>query len=328
MRWDLKTDMAIPFVPRIDDAPYFVPTQVSPLIQRVIAKNPSKFSYHGTGTYIIGSKDVVVIDPGPLLDSHRDALHAALRDKNVVGIVVTHCHSDHSPLTQWLHDETNAPRYAIGPHKVYEGFIEEDDHDPSEDDPDEKKSDDEEEKETIDLAFSPDIAVKDGERFFESREFSLTAVATPGHTSNHLCVAMDAENALFSGDHVMGWSTTVVSPPDGDMRQYFESMHKVIGRTDSILWPTHGGPITDPQPFLRAYLEHRIERERQIIQQLAAGNNTIPGIVKVLYASIDKKLHRPARRSVWSHLRKLVEDGVVVTADGGAPRLLGEYALA
>lgn len=319
--------MAIPFVPRIDDAPYAVPEQVSPLIQRVIAKNPSKFSYHGTGTYILGTKDVVVIDPGPKLDSHRDALLAALKGRNVVGIVVTHCHSDHSPLTEWLHAETNATRYAIGPHKVYEGFVEEDDHDPSEEDPDEKKDESEEERETIDLGFSPDVAVRDGEVFLKTSEFSLTAVATPGHTSNHLSVAMDVDRTLFTGDHVMGWSTTVVSPPDGDMRAYIESMHKVIGRNDAILWPTHGGPITDPQPFLHAYLDHRLEREKQIVLQIAAGNDTIPGIVKVLYANIDKRLHRPARRSVWSHLRKLVDDGVVVTTDGGAPRLLGTYKL-
>lgn len=315
--------MAIPFVPRIDHEPYAQVVQVSPLVQRVIAQNPSKFSYHGTGTYLLGTDDVVVIDPGPKLDSHRLALTAALSGRNVVGIVVTHCHSDHSPLTQWLHEETGAPRFAIGPHRVYDGFVEEDDHDESEDDPTEVKDD--AERETIDLAFSPDIAVIDDERFLSTPEFSLTAVATPGHTSNHLAIAMDTEHALFTGDHVMGWSTTIVSPPDGDMRQYFESMHKVIARDDRILWPTHGGPITAPQEFLRAYLEHRMERERQIVQQIASGNVTIPGIVKVLYAQVDKKLHRPARRSVWSHLRKLVDDGVIATVDGGEPRLLGEY---
>lgn len=318
--------MAIPFVPRIDSAPYAIAEQMTPLIQRVIAQNPSKFSYHGTGTYILGTRDVVVIDPGPQLDSHRDALEVALQGRNVVGIVVTHCHSDHSPLTAWLHDVTSAPRFAIGPHRVYEGFIEEDDFDPSEEDPEEKKKTDEE-RETIDLDFAPDIAVQDGDTIIATHEFSLRAVATPGHTSNHLAVSMDVDNALFTGDHIMGWSTTVVSPPDGDMRAYFDSLHKVIGRRDSILWPTHGGPITEPQPFLSAYLEHRLQREQQIIQQLAAGNNTIPSIVKVLYASVDKRLHRPARRSVWSHLLKLVDEGRVVTVDGGAPRLLGEYAL-
>ena len=318
--------MAIPFVPRIDSAPYATAEQMTPLIQRVIAKNPSKFSYHGTGTYILGTRDVVVIDPGPILDSHRDALSHALECRNGVVIVETHCHSDHSPLTKWLDEVTNALRFGIGPHRVYEGFVEEDDFDPSEEDPEEKKDNDEE-RETLDFDFSPDIAVVDGETIISTHEFSLKAVATPGHTSNHLAVAMDVDRALFTGDHVMGWSTTVVSPPDGDMRAYFDSLHKVIGRHDSILWPTHGGPITEPQPFLAAYLEHRQQREQQILQQLAIGNNTIPGIVKVLYASIDKRLHRPARRSVWSHLRKLVDDGVVATADGGAPRLLGAYAL-
>ncbi len=315
--------MAIPFVPRIDHEPYAQVVQVSPLVQRVIAQNPSKFSYHGTGTYLLGTDDVVVIDPGPQLDSHRLALTAALSGRNVVGIVVTHCHSDHSPLTQWLHEETGAPRFAIGPHRVFDGFVEEDDHDESEEDPTEAKDDTE--RETIDLAFSPDIAVVDNERFFSTPEFSLTAVATPGHTSNHLAIAMDSERALFTGDHVMGWSTTIVSPPDGDMRQYFESMNKVIARDDQILWPTHGGPVTEPHEFLVAYLEHRMERERQIVAQISSGNTTIPGIVKVLYAQVDKRLHRPARRSVWSHLRKLVDDGVIATVDGGEPRLLGEY---
>lgn len=319
--------MAIPFVPPIDDVPYNEPIQVSPLVRRVIASNPSKFTYRGTGTYIIGTKDVVVIDPGPRIDTHRDALSRTLEPLNVVGIVVTHCHSDHSPLAEWLHELTGAPRYAIGAHRVYEGFVEEDDHDPSEDDPSEDESDSDEERETIDLAFAPDVPVKDGEWFLRTNEFGLQAVATPGHTSNHLCVAMDTENALFTGDHVMGWSTTVVSPPDGDMTQYFDSMRKCIARTDSILWPTHGGPVTEVRPFLTAYLDHRLERERQIIEQIASGNDSIPAIVKVLYASVPVRLHRPARRSVWSHIRKLVDEGVVATVDGGAPRLLGSYRL-
>ncbi len=317
--------MSIPFVPRIDGAPYAQCESVAPLVQRVIAQNPSKFTYHGTGTYILGTNNVVVIDPGPVLDTHRDALWSALQGRKVVGIVVTHCHSDHSPLAEWLHSETGAPRYAIGPHRVYDDFVEEDDHDASEEEVPKEK--DHEERETIDLGFTPDIAVQDGEEFFSTSEFSLTAVATPGHTSNHLCVSMDVDRTLFTGDHVMGWSTTVVSPPDGDMRAYIDSMHKVIGRNDAILWPTHGGAVTDPQPFLRAYLGHRLERERQIVEQIGIGNSTIPGIVKVLYANVDKGLHRPARRSVWSHIRKLVDDGVVVTADGGPPRLLAPYVL-
>ena len=319
--------MAIPFVPRIDDAPRGTVERMSPLIERVIADNPSKFTYHGTGTYIVGGRECAVSGPGPRIESHRDALERALAGRTVVGIVVTHCHGDHSPLAAWLHELTGAPRFAIGPHRQYEGWVEEDDRFPDEEDPDEKKSADDEEKETLDLDFAPDIAVRDGETFLSAPGFSMSAVATPGHTSNHMCVAMPEEGALFTGDHVMGWSTTVVSPPDGDMRSYIESMHKVIGRNDAILWPTHGGPVTDPGPFLAAYLGHRLERERQIVAEIAAGNTTIPGIVKVLYAQVDKRLHRPARRSVWSHLRKLCDDGVIATADGGTPRLLGEYRL-
>lgn len=310
--------------------------RVTPLIERVIADNPSKFTYHGTGTYIVGGRDCAVIDPGPRIASHREALERALEGRNVVGIVVTHCHGDHSPLAAWLHETTGAPRFAIGPHRQTDGWVEEDDHFPDEEDEkpeatsnqkDDQKDDEEEEKETIDLDFSPDVAVRDGETFLATKEFSMTAVATPGHTSNHMCVAMPEESTLFSGDHVMGWSTTVVSPPDGDMADYIESLRKVMGRRDGVLWPTHGGPITDPAPFLEAYLAHRLERERQIVAQIAAGNDTIPGIVRVLYASVDKRLHRPARRSVWSHLRKLCDEGVVATADGAAPRLLGEYRL-
>lgn len=317
--------MSIPFVPRIDDAPYATVEQVAPLIQRVIARNPSKFTYHGTGTYIVGTDRVVVIDPGPILDSHRDALIEALRGRTVVGIVVTHCHSDHSPLAGWLRDHSGAPTIAIGPHGEYPGWVDEDDHDPSEDEPVDPDKE-EEERESHDSAFLPDVTVVDGETFLVTDEFRLTAVHTPGHTSNHLCVAMNPGGVLFSGDHVMGWSTSVVSPPDGDMRAYVDSLQKVIDRNDTVLWPTHGGAITDPQPYLRALLAHRLGRERQIVEQIAAGNSTIPGIVKVLYADVHRRLHRPARRSVWSHIRKLVDDGTVVVCDGGAPRLLAEYA--
>lgn len=318
--------MAIPFVPRIDDEPRGVETRVTPLISRVIAANPSKFTYHGTGTYIVGTTDVVVIDPGPRIDSHRAALEAALRGRNVVGIVVTHCHSDHSPLSHWLHESTGAPRFALGPHRVVEGFVEEDDFDPTEEQ-DEIRVDDENETESVDAAFVPDVAVADGDTFLRTREFALTAVATPGHTSNHLCVHMDTENALFSGDHVMGWSTTVVTPPDGSMADYMDSLRKVLDRDDEVLWPTHGGPITDPQRFLRAYLAHREEREKQIIAEIRRGNDDIPGIVKVLYAQVPSRLHRPARRSVWAHLRKLCDEGTTTTVDGGTPRLLARYAL-
>ena len=315
----------IPFVPRIDDAPYATVEQMSPLVQRVICRNPSKFSYHGTGTYIIGSQQCVVIDPGPRIDSHRDALAAALAGRELVGIVVTHCHGDHSPLSAWMKEEYGVPTYAFGPHRMVEGWTEEDDHDPSEEDETEKKDD--EENEPLDVDFRPDVTVRDGDEMVRTKEFTLRAVHTPGHTSNHLCVAMPEEDTLFSGDHVMGWSTTIVAPPDGDMAAYFDSVRKVIGRGDALLRPTHGGPVTDPQPFLHALLQHRIDRENQVIEQLRRGVTTIPVMVKVLYANVDKRLHRPARRSIWSHMLKLHDEGRVRVTDGGTARLLADYEL-
>ena len=316
--------MGIPFVPRIDDAPYGTVEQLSPLVQRVICRNPNKFTYHGTGTYIVGGQECAVIDPGPRVESHRVALAAALEGRTVVGIVITHCHGDHSPLAAWLKETTGARTFAFGPHRMIDGWTEEDDHDPSEE-TEEDKGDEEEEKEGLDIDFRPDVTVADGETFLRTSEFTLTGVHTPGHTSNHLCVALAEEGTLFSGDHVMGWSTSVVSPPDGDMAAYFASLHKVIARNDALLRPTHGGPITDPQPYLRALLQHRTDRENQVLEQLRAGNRTIPAMVKVMYANVDKRLHRPARRSVWSHMLKLHAEGRVRVVDGGAPRLLAEY---
>ena len=294
--------VTIPFVPPLDDVRYGEVVQVSPLIRRVIAENPNKYSYRGTGTYIVGRGDVAVIDPGPTLDAHRAALAKALQGENVRAILVTHCHSDHSPLAAWLREETGAPTIAFGPH----GAV------PDEDDEDDEQDESESHvtvKESIDLAFVPDVVARDGEVVFEVGGMAMRAVHTPGHTSNHLCFSLEAEQALFTGDHVMGWSTTVVSPPDGDMRSYMESLAKVRGRQDRVLWPTHGNPVTDVGPFLDAYLAHRLEREHQVLDQLRSGPATIPEMVAVLYANVREELHKAAGRSVFSHLIKLVEDG-------------------
>ncbi len=316
----------IPFVVRIDDAPHAVAEQVSPTIRRVIANNPSKFTYRGTGTYIIGATDVVVIDPGPILDSHRDALDNILSQCTVRAIVVTHCHADHSPLAQWLKTKTGAKTYAIGPHADISGVdIEDFDDDP--DDESDKTTNQDEPRETIDVSFQPDVIVGDGEIFFDDYKITLSAVWTPGHTSNHLCVAYAQEQALFTGDHIMGWSTTVVSPPDGDMRSYMMSLDKVIARNDSILWPTHGAPVTEPIDFLLAYRQHRLDRENQIIHALSGGPKNIQELVRAMYADVAKQLHKPARRSVWSHLIKLHQDGLVMVADGGDPQLKSLYQL-
>ena len=298
--------MTIPFVPPLDDVRYGEVEWVSPLIRRVIAENPNKYSYRGTGTYIVGQKDVVVVDPGPALDAHRDALARALEGEHVRAILVTHCHSDHSPLAAWLRAETGAPTIAYGPHGAVA-------------DEEEDEESDVKVEESIDLAFVPDVAVVDGDVVFEVGGAPMRAVHTPGHTSNHLCFSLEAEGSLFTGDHVMGWSTTVVSPPDGDMRAYLDSLAKVRGRHDQMLWPTHGNPITDVDPFLDAYLAHRVQREQEVLSQLSGGPATIPEMVAVLYAEVREELHKAAGRSVYSHLLKLVDDGLVAAeGDEGA----------
>jgi glyoxylase-like metal-dependent hydrolase (beta-lactamase superfamily II) len=309
---------SIPFV-TLDDPRYGHAVQVSPTIRRVVAENPSKFTYHGTGTYIVGAgDDVVVIDPGPTLDSHRDALEVALRGHRVTAILITHCHADHSPLAVWLHDLTGAPTVGFGPHPRLD--------DPDADDP--LTGDDDDAgavvEESTDYDFRPDVVVADGDLAADGTGFTLRAVHTPGHTSNHLCFSLDDEQALFTGDHIMGWSTTVIGPPDGDMRAYFDSLRKVQGRDDHVFWPTHGSPVTETKPFIEAFLAHRLDREAQVLAAVRDGQTSIAAMVEVLYADVRKELHKPAARSVLAHLVKLVDDGVV-TIDDGPPRLRATY---
>jgi glyoxylase-like metal-dependent hydrolase (beta-lactamase superfamily II) len=211
--------VSIPFV-TLDEPEYGAVVEVLPGVRRVIAENPNKFTYRGTGTYIVGDRDVVVIDPGPVLDAHRDALAAALSGCSVTAILITHCHADHSPLAAWLRAETGAPTVAFGPH----GAVPE--SDPDDDSPVE---------ETVDLAFRPDVVTLDGDVAARLPGLTFRSVHTPGHTSNHTCFAVDELRLLFTGDHVMGWSTTVIAAPDGDMRAYLDSLRKVAGRSDEVL---------------------------------------------------------------------------------------------
>lgn len=312
----------IPFV-TLDEPDYGAVDTLSPLVRRVIARNPSKFSYRGTGTYLVGGAhgdDVVVIDPGPRLDAHRDALAAALEGQRVSAILVTHCHSDHSPLARWLSDTTGAPTVGFGPHPRVEAAGMWDEVDAVLEVPDEERPvAADEEREGIDYDFVPDVTVADGEVAARGDGWSITAVHTPGHTTNHISYALDAGRTLFTGDHVMGWSTTVVTPPDGDMRAYIASLHKVIERDDATLMPTHGAPVTDPRPFLAAYLAHRLEREAQVLEALSDGLDTLVAMVPALYRDVNPVLHRPAARSVYAHVLKLIDDGRVVAEPSPSP---------
>ena len=315
--------MTIPFV-TLTDPQYGEVVQVSPLVQRVVAHNPSKFTYHGTGTYLVGDhRAVAVIDPGPALDAHRDALLAALAGRAVQAVLVTHCHADHSPLAAWLASETGAPTVGFGPHPRL------DDPDADDLDADDLDADDQSAavviEESTDYDFSPDVVVGDGEVAATLPTGEIHAVHTPGHTSNHLCFALPTERTLFTGDHIMGWSTTVIGPPDGDMRAYIHSLRKVQGRNDRVFLPTHGAPVTDTGPFVEAFLAHRLEREAQVLAAVRAGHSLVAEMVPLLYAAVRTELHKPAGRSVLAHLVKLVDDGLVATEHDARPTLKATY---
>ncbi|MDA0239482.1 MAG: MBL fold metallo-hydrolase [Proteobacteria bacterium] len=283
----------IPF-DREFDATYGEIETVSPMIRRVLSPNPSAFTFKGTGTYIIGHGNVAVIDPGPLLDEHVDALNRALDSETVTHILITHTHNDHSPAAQPLKERAGAPTYAYGPHgsgKFEQGIVVE---------------------EGGDLDFVPDVEVRDGD-IIEGDGWSVECVYTPGHTSNHICYQLREEKALFPGDHVMGWSTTIVSPPDGDMAQYMASVRRLLDRDDEIYWPTHGAPITDPRPFLEALLAHREEREQQVLDCVGRGIGLIADMVPAMYIDLDPRLIPAAGRSVFSHVIKLVEEGRIAS---------------
>jgi glyoxylase-like metal-dependent hydrolase (beta-lactamase superfamily II) len=286
---------------------YGVCDQLSPLVRRVVAENPSAFTYMGTGTYIVGRGRVAVIDPGPALDAHVAALMRALEGETVTHILVTHTHSDHSPAAAPLKALTGAKTYAFGPHgagRAEAGVkIEEDG----------------------DMEFTPDVKLRHGD-VLRGEGWTIECVYTPGHTSNHMCFALREEKTLFTGDHVMGWSTSIVSPPDGNMREYMASLRLLAGRDDEIYRPAHGPEIRNPQAFVRAFIAHREERERQIIAQIAAGHRRIADMVPVMYAAIDPRLYPAAARSVLAHLTLLVEEGRVLSGDTEA-RLDAEYRL-
>ena len=294
----------IPYVRDID-IEYGRCDSVSPLIRRVTANNPGPFTFRGTGTYIVGHGTVAVIDPGPDLPEHLDAILAAVEGERVSHILVTHHHLDHSPLAAPLSRITGAPVLGC----AVESEIREDET------PLEAGYDN----------FKPDVSLCGGGGEVSGPGWTLEAIATPGHTSNHICYALAEENALFSGDHVMGWSTTVITPPDGDMTDYLASLERVRARNFTTLWPTHGPPITQVEPFIDAYIEHRRDRERQILDRLAAGDRSISEMVPNAYAAVDRRLWPAAARSMHAQVIALVKAGRVTT--DGEPELGSEYRL-
>jgi glyoxylase-like metal-dependent hydrolase (beta-lactamase superfamily II) len=263
--------------------------RLGPQVRRLLAPNPSPFTFSGTQTYVVGKGEVAVIDPGPDLPEHVAALSEALKGERVRAIVCTHTHKDHSPASRALKAATGAPIVGCAPLSI-------DDDGPRADD-------------SFDADYAPDRVLSDGEPL-TGPGWTLRAVSTPGHTSNHLCFALREAGALFSGDHVMGWSTTVVAPPDGDMAAYMRSLDKLLARKDRIYYPAHGPAITDPQTHLERLIEHRRGREREIMAHLAAGEGSIPAMVEDMYRETDPRLHPAAGRSVLAHLIDLEARGL------------------
>lgn len=257
------------------------PVTLEPLVRRLLAPNPSPFTYTGTETYLVGRGEVAVIDPGPDLSDHVDAIVAATEGERISAILCTHTHRDHSPASRALQAATGAPIIGCAPLTL-------DDDGPRAD-------------AAFDADYRPDRVLADG-ALISGPGWTLEAVATPGHTSNHLCFALRESKALFSGDHIMGWSTTVVSPPDGDMADYMASLERLLAREDRIYYPAHGDPVREPQRFVRAVAAHRRQRERQILDLLEQEAQPIPAMVSAMYRGIDPRLHGAAGRSVLAHL--------------------------
>ena len=282
--------------------------QVSPLIRRVVANNPGPFTYLGTGTYIVGRGEVAVIDPGPDLPEHLASILKAVESERVTHILITHHHSDHSPLAGPLKAATGATIYgcAVAGHEAEDiGEVRMEaghDHD-----------------------FRPDVSLCGGGKV-SAPGWTIEAIPTPGHTSNHICYALKEENCLFSGDHIMGWSTTVITPPDGDMTDYLESLAKVRARNFKTLWPTHGPPIIEVAPFIDAYAAHRQERIDQILLALADGPARIRDLVPRLYRDVDERLWPAAARSMLAAIIHMERGGDIEA--GGPPGPDTVYRLA
>lgn len=282
---------------------------VSDSVFRITAPNSSPFTFHGTNSYIVGRSTLAVIDPGPDNDLHLEALLRAIDGRAVSHIFVTHTHMDHSPLAQKLKQSTGAKTVGYGPHIRARALTE----------AEAKFSD-----ASSDLAFVPDVIIKDDD-IITSDEWSLRGVFTPGHTANHIAFGLEGTGALFSGDHVMAWATTIVAPPDGSMHDYLASLDRLLARNDRIYFPGHGGPVRKPRAFVRALKSHRLMREAAILQRLKSGDLTISSIVQSIYKDTDPRLHGAAALTVFAHLERLVALNLVKTT--GLPSFGGVYEI-
>jgi glyoxylase-like metal-dependent hydrolase (beta-lactamase superfamily II) len=290
------------------DARHGEAVEMAPGIRRITARNPGPFTFHGTNTFLIGEDDVAVLDPGPDDSAHIKALLGAIGSATVTHILVSHTHLDHSPGARLLKQQTGAPILAAGPHKAARPL---------------QPGESARVEQGADLAFAPDRTLTEGE-IIEVGDVRLEVVATPGHTANHLAFAVVRRNMLFSGDHVMGWSTTLVAPPDGSMADYMRSLDKLAGRAERRYLPAHGGAIDDAPVYVRALKAHRLMRERAILQRLRQGDRTIAEIVPHIYADTDLHLHAAAALTTLAHLEDLVERGRV--AADSAPSLKARYS--
>ncbi len=282
---------------------------LSPRVRRLIAPNPGPFTFTGTCTYLIGQDTLAVLDPGPDDDVHLAALLAAIGGRPVSHIVVTHTHRDHSPAARRLQALTGASIVGAAPHRPARALA------VGEINPLDASAD---------MLHAPDQELADGDRI-EGDGWTLSAVATPGHTANHLCFALMEEDALFSGDHVMAWSTSIVAPPDGAMSAYMASLAELLRRDAGVYWPGHGGPVRQPHRFVRGLMAHRHQREAAILRRLAAGDRLIGEITPRIYEGLDPRLMGAAALSVFAHLEHLIERGEAVCLDA-APMLGSAFA--
>lgn len=284
--------------------------RLSPLVRRIVANNSGPITFTGTCSYVVGQGQVAIIDPGPELPEHIEALLAAVRGETVTHILVTHTHRDHSPAARAIQAATGAKLVGCGPHRSARAL--------GMDEVNLLEA-------SSDKDYAPEWEMREGDTV-EGPGWRLTAVETPGHMANHLAFALPEEKTLFSGDHVMAWATTVIAPPDGSMSDFMASLEKLRARDEETYWPGHGGPVREPQRFVRALAHHRRQREVSILNRLAAGDRTIPAIVAAIYQGLKPALIGAAGLSVFAHLEDLVARGAVIT--DGFPTLDSEYRLA